>query len=465
MMQGLFDALGPNGVITDLAAMAPYLDDPLGYKAAPPRLVLRPASTSEVQLALRWCQAKGLSVAPQGGLSGLVSGAVPGSDGEIAILSIGRMNKIRAFDTAGNTITVEAGAILADVRTAAESQDRYFPLIHGGAGSSQIGGNLATNAGGNNALRYGTARDQVLGLEVVLPDGTLWDGLRALRKNTAGYDLRQIFIGSEGTLGVITAAVLKLRAFPKNRATAFVAVDSPAKSLDLLHALECHLGETIAAFELMSDAALQFALSAEGARYPLAATAPWAVLIEAETAALGFNLGQALETGLAEAMETGQVLDAVIAQNEAQRRDFWHLRESIATVMIEDKSCLKSDAAVPVSQVPAFLRNAGRAVLAHLPGTRLTPFGHLGDGNVHFNLVRPVGMAPDAFRARWHDLTMVIATEALNLGGTISAEHGIGRLKRAEFLKVSDSVSLELMRKIKQSFDPAARMNPGIVLG
>lgn len=464
-MQELSNLLGPKGIITDPAEMARYLDDPLGAVSARPRAILRPATTSEVQAALRWAQAEGAAIIPQGGLTGLTRAAVPCEQENAVILSLSRMNRIRAVDIAGGTMTVDAGVVLADIRSTAAAQDLYFPLFHGAVGSSQIGGNLSINAGGNNALRYGTARDQVLGLEVVLPDGTLWDGLRALRKNTAGYDLRQMFIGAEGTLGIITGAVLKLRPRPRNRATAFVAVQNPNEALELLGVLAGHLGETIAAFELMSDAALGFALQIEGTRYPLDARAPWALLIEAETPAMGHDLEAALETGLTEAFESGLVTDAVVCQNEAQRSAFWLLRENIAVAMIADKSCLKSDTAVPVSQVPAFMETAGCAVLDYLPGTRLTPFGHLADGNVHFNLVHPTDMPQEVFREHWHDLTMLIATEAMKLGGTLSAEHGIGRLKRDEFRALADPVALDLMRRVKAAVDPDTRMNPGVLFG
>ncbi|MGO4852859.1 FAD-binding oxidoreductase [Phaeovulum sp. W22_SRMD_FR3] len=462
-LQALQAQLGDKGLITDPAEMARYLDDPLGTPATLPRMVLRPATTVEVQAAMRWCHAQAIAVIPQGGLTGLTRGAAPHDLEHTAILSLSRMTRIRALDAAGATMSVDAGAVLGTIRATAEAADLYFPLFHGAVGSSQIGGNLSTNAGGNNALRYGTARDQVLGLEVVLPDGTLWDGMRALRKNTAGYDLRQMFIGAEGTLGIITGAVLKLRPAPRNRATAFVAVDSPTAALQLLHLLSRHLGETIAAFELMSEGALAAALALEGCRYPLAAPAPWAVLMEAETPAMRHDLAAALEDGLAEAFEAALVQDAVISQNDTQRAAFWDLREGIAGALIEDKSCLKSDTAVPVSQVPAYMENTARAVSGFLPGIRPVPFGHLGDGNVHFNLLRPEDMAPDIFRGHWHALTVILAQEAMKLGGTLSAEHGIGRLKRAEFEALADPVALDLMRRLRRAMDPAGRMNPGAI--
>lgn len=462
-MQALRDILGDKGLITDPVEMARNLDDPLGAPATTPRVVLRPATTAQVQAAMRWCHAERIAVIPQGGLTGLTGAATPHDLDNTAILSLARMSKIRALDVEGGTMSVDAGAVLGDIRAAADAKDLYFPLFHGAVGSSQIGGNLSTNSGGNNALRYGTARDQVLGLEVVLPDGTLWDGMRALRKNTAGYDLRQMFIGAEGTLGIITGAVLKLRPAPRNRATAFVAVESPTAALAMLRILSRHLGETIAAFELMSDDALGAALALEGCRYPLATRAPWAVLIEAETPAMSHNLGTALEEGLAEGFAAKLVHDAVISQNDTQRAAFWKLREGIAGALIEEKSCLKSDTAVPVSQVPTYMENAARAVTEFLPGTRPVPFGHLGDGNVHFNLLRPLEMDPETFRANWHALTVILAKEAMKLGGTLSAEHGIGRLKRGEFEELVDPVALDLMRRIRAMMDPDARMNPGAI--
>lgn len=463
MIGELLDQLGPNGVIADRDGMIRYLDDPLATISTPPLAVLRPASSEEASAIMRWSEAHGIAVVPQGGLTGLVRGAVPGALEQCVIVSLDRMARIRAFDAEGGTMTVDAGAILADVRAAAAAQDFYFPLFHGAIGSSQIGGNLSTNAGGNNALRYGTARDQVLGLEVVLPDGRLWNGLKALRKNTAGYDLKQMFIGAEGSLGLITGAVLKLRPAPRNRASAFVAVRNPTEALKLLRLLSGHLGETIAAFELMSEAALEAALHMEGTRYPLENRASWSVLVEAETPALTHDLAAGLEAGLAEAFEQDLVLDAAISQSDTQREAFWGLREGIASALIEDKSCLKSDTAVPVSQVPAYMENAARAVTAYLPGIRPTPFGHLGDGNIHFNLMRPVDMEPDTFREHWHKLTELLAIEAVGLGGTLSAEHGIGRLKRDELQQFADPVSLDLMRRVKAALDPNGRMNPGVI--
>lgn len=456
--------LGAKAVISDPAQMDRFMHDLMDTAGSTPVAVVRPESTEQVAQAVQWCQRQNVSVVPQGGLTGLCGAAVPVDGNATMILSLDRMRDIRDVDPLDNTITVEAGVVLADVQAAAERVDRYFPLSHGAKGSSLIGGNLSTDCGGNNAIRYGTARDQVLGLEVVLPDGRIWNGLRRLRKNTAGYDLKHLFIGAEGTLGIITGAVLKLRPYPNSRATAMVAVRSPAAALTLLRDLETHVGETISAFELLSESALTFALNIENARYPLDTMHAWNVLIEAETPVRNAELDKALEAGLAQAMENNLVEDAAIAQSEAHRQAFWFLRESVATYFIEDRSSLKSDTAVPVSAVPAFIANTDAALIAAMPGAKGAAFGHLGDGNIHYNVVRPADMDPDIFRSHWKTLSKVIETEALKLNGTICAEHGVGRLKRESFKSVADAVELDVMDELKTAIDPNRAMNPGVIL-
>ncbi len=456
--------LGERGVVTEEAAMARHLADMIGSTPVPPVAVLCPASTEETSTAVKWCARREFAIVPQGGLTGLSSGAVPLSDGKSVILSTHRMNRIREVDPLNNSMTVEAGVVLADAKAAAEEVERYLPLSHGGQGSSQIGGNLSTNSGGNNALRYGTARDQVMGLEVVLPDGTVWNGMRKLRKNTAGYDLKQFFIGGEGTLGVITAAVLKLRPLPRNRVTAFAAVQSPEAALRVLRRLEATLGETVAAFELIGRTALEQGLSAEGVAMPLAEPADWCVLVEVETPALSFDISAALEEGLAACIESGDVADAVIAQSVAQRQAMWRLREAIAVVFIEDKHSLKNDTAVPAGNVPDYIANATAAVSEYLPGVRPAPFGHVGDGNIHFNLLRPQTMSGPDFHARHETLKKIVEEEALKLGGTISAEHGIGAIRRKSFDLSADPVEKDLMRRLRKALDDNRMFNPDVLL-
>jgi len=454
--------LDEKSVFTDAADIAGNLDDLLGAKAATPVVVIRPDSTLNVATAVKWCARHKLKIVPQGGLTGLGTAAVLTGCEPYAIISLSRMNQIREIDVLDNSITVDAGVVLEAIRTAAREVDRYFPLHHGGAGSSQIGGNLSTNAGGNNAVRYGTTRDQVLGLEVVLADGSIWSGLRHLRKNTAGYDLKQLFIGAEGSLGIITGAVLKLRSYPHNRASAMVAVASPDAALQLLRYLETFVGETLSAFELCSGNALNFSLTIKNARYPMDEMHDWNILIEVESAANAFDLGKALEAGLGEGFEKGLIEDAAIAQSDGQREAFWFLRESIATYFIEDKSTIKSDTAVPVSQVPLYLRNTQTRLEQAMPGIRSAPFGHLGDGNIHYNVARPEAMSEQEFIGKRAGISDIIESEALKAGGTISAEHGVGSLKRQSFLQTSSKLELVLMRHLKKAFDEDELLNPNI---
>jgi len=460
-LQALLDA---KGLLTNRADIGGYTTDLLGYGDADILAVARPRSTEQVADILRWCAANRVAVIPQGGLTGLANGAVSIEQPGALILSLSRMDRIREIDPLGNTIEIEAGAVLANVKAAADDADRYFPLTHGGEGSSQIGGNLSTNSGGNNALRYGVARDQVLGLEVVLPDGTVWNGLRRLRKNTAGYDLKHLFIGAEGTLGIITAATLKIRPKPEVRETAFVAVANPEAALAFLRLLESHVGESVSAFELLSANALARGMTVPNVRYPLRRTYDWLVLLELESATRRFDLKGALEDALGEALEAERVIDAVIAQSHSHREDFWKVRESIPLALIEEKDSLKTDTAVAVDQVPAFIEQAAEAVQSALPGAVCVPFGHAGDGNVHFNVCRPATMTDEGFRALWPKLSHMIEKTALGLGGTISAEHGLGRLKRADFSAFADPVERELMQQLKTLLDPDGRMNPGAIL-
>ncbi len=457
-------AVGKRGWIADPGAMAPYLTEQRGLYRGSAALVVRPATTAEVASVVRICAEAGIAIVPQGGNTGLCGGAAPNEHGGEILLSLGRLNRIRAIDPANFTITAEAGCVLADVRKAAAVADRLFPLSLAAEGSAQIGGNLSTNAGGINVLRYGTARDLTLGIEAVLPDGSVLDGLRGLRKDTSGYDLKQLFIGSEGTLGVVTAAVLKLFPLPREVEAAFVALPSSAAAVELLALARAGSGDLLTAFELMSRRTLEFVLShSPGAADPLARPAAWYALIEMSSGAIG-GARQALEQVLGTAIEAGVAQDAVLAASEAQRAALWRLRESASEAQRAEGGSIKHDVSVPVSRIADFIAGASRAVEAVLPGIRVVAFGHVGDGNIHFNLSQPVGADRAAFLSRWSEFNRIVHDIAAAMGGSISAEHGIGQLKRGELARYRSPVEIELMRAVKQALDPKGIMNPGKVV-
>ena len=462
-------ALGPAGWIADRNGMAPYLAERRGIFKAAAALVARPASAAEVAAVVSICAEAGIGIVPQGGNTGLVGGSVPREHGGEIVLNLGRMNAVRAIDPENDTITVEAGCVLADIQAAAADAGRLFPLSLAAEGSCQIGGNLSTNAGGTGVLRYGNARDLVLGLEVVLPDGSLWDGLRSLRKDNTGYDLKQLFVGAEGTLGVITAAVLKLFPRPRETHTAFAAVADPRAAAALFARTRDAAGATLTGCEVLPRIAIDFVLRhLPGARDPFAGPHPWYVLLElSETGASAGPTGApgaALETLLAEAAEDGVVRDATIAANTEQARGLWRLREGIAEVQMHEGASIKHDISVPLSRVADFIVEASAAVEARLPGIRPVAFGHLGDGNIHFNLSQPVGADPDEFLALWEEFSTIVHDIAEDMGGSFSAEHGIGRLRRAELARYRSPVELDLMRRIKAALDPQGIMNPGKVV-
>jgi FAD/FMN-containing dehydrogenase len=376
------------------------------------------------------------------------------------------MAAIRDLDPDNYTITAEAGCLLASLQAAAAEVDRFFPLSLASEGSCQLGGNLSTNAGGTNVLRYGTARELVLGLEVVLPDGRVLDALRALRKDNTGYDLKQLFIGAEGTLGIITAATCKLYPRPRGVATAMVSIADPAAAIALHSRARLGLGDELIAFELMSRASLSFVLEfLPGAREPLPKTSVWYVLLEIATARDQATAEEELESFLADCLESGLVSDGVAARSSVQREAFWALRHNISDAQKLGGASIKNDISVPVSRVGDFIDEAGRLVEAMVAGTRVVAFGHVGDGNIHFNLTQPAGMQPADFLAMWEPLTREINGIAVRLGGSFSAEHGIGLLKVGELKRLRGGVELELMRAVKQALDPAGIMNPGKVLG
>ncbi len=456
--------VGPKGLVEDAAARAACLVDWRGLWRGEAMAVVRPASTEEVAAVVRICAEARLPVVPQGGNTGLVGASVPGPEGGI-LLSTARLNRIRALDAANFTATAEAGVVLADLQAAAAAADRLFPLSIGAEGTCQVGGLVSTNAGGLSVLRYGTTRELTLGLEAVLPDGRVWDGLRALRKDNTGYDLKQLLIGAEGTLGVVTAAVLKLFPAPRQTHTALVALAGLEALLPLLERLRAAGNDALTSLELMPRAGVELALAhVPGAADPFGEAHAWYALVEMRSADPELPLGEALERALGGALENDLVVDAVLASSEDQRQRLWFLREAIVEGEAREGGSIKHDVSVPLSAVPAFIEQGSAAVAAWRPGTRVLAFGHAGDGNVHFNLAPPVGMDAAAFQAGRDQAMRLVHDVAAGLGGSISAEHGIGRLKRDELGRCRPALELELMAAVKQALDPQGIMNPGALL-
>ena len=456
--------VGSAGVLTDADELAPYLADWRGlFHGRAPALVA-PANTGEVADVIRICQAGHIGVVPQGGNTGLVGGAVPHStvDKPQILLSARRLNRIRSLDPENFTVTAEAGCLLSAVQDAAEAADRLFPLSLGAEGSCQLGGNISTNAGGTNVLRYGNTRDLVLGLEVVLPDGRTFDGLRGLRKDNTGYDLKQLFIGAEGTLGFVTAAACKLFPRPRSVATAMVAVGDPAAAVELYSRARMALGDQLNAFELINRLAMDLVLAhIPGTRDPLSQRADWYVLMESGSARGGDDADNAMQAFLADRIDTGQVLDGILAQTGNQREELWRIRHSISEAEKLAGAGIKHDISVPLSSIARFLLDAETLVVKRIPGVLVVAFGHLGDGNLHFNLNQPDGMDTGAFMDLWQEVSREVHGLAVDRGGSFSAEHGIGTLKSAELERLSDPVGLDLMRVLKRTLDPAGIMNPG----
>jgi FAD/FMN-containing dehydrogenase len=466
VLDRIAQVVGPQGLIADAAAVEPHLVDWRGlYRGAAP-LVARPSSTAEVAAIVAICAETCTPIVPQGGNTGMCGASVPSAAGGAIVLNLGRMNRIRQVDALDNTVTVEAGCILANVQQAARDAGRLFPLSLGAEGSCQIGGNLSTNAGGVNVLRYGNARDLVLGLEIVLPDGRVWNGLRGLRKDNTGYDLKQIFIGAEGTLGVITAAVLKLFPLPRSSATAWIAVASPEAALELLALVRGQCGDRLTAFELISRNCLDLVLRhIPGTRDPLPAVHAWYVLAEVGDAREGADIRAEVESALARALERNLVSDAAIAENRARAQALWRLRESIPEAARAEPGMLyRHDISIAVSRVPAFIDEARAAVQAGFPGATVICFGHLGDGNLHYNAFVPGRSREDASAREASDVTRLVYDIVGRHQGSFSAEHGIGQAKLAEMARYKSALELEMMRALKRAFDPQGIMNPGKVL-
>ncbi|WP_363350022.1 FAD-binding oxidoreductase [Methylocystis echinoides] len=450
--------------MTDPADMDAFLSEPRDLYRGRALAVIKPSTAAEVARVLALCNTQGVGVVPQGGNTGLVGGQTPDASGRQIVLSLQKLDRIRDVDPASDAMTLEAGVTLARAQEAAEAADRYFPLSLASEGSCTIGGNLATNAGGVHVLAYGAARDLALGLEVALADGRLLSTLGKLRKDNTGYNLTQLFIGSEGTLGVITAATLKLFPRPRSRAVAFLGLDSPDDALALLNFVKERAGPGLQAFEIMSRLGLELVLRhIPGARDPLAAPAPWYALLEIA----GFTEGEAervADLALAEALEAELVADATLAHSLDQAAALWRLRESMSEAQKREGGSIKHDISVPIERIPAFITEAGRRIAARFPQARPVPFGHMGDGNLHYNVSQPAGADKAAFLARWDEMNALVHGLVDAFEGSISAEHGIGRLKRELLAETKNPVALEVMRALKKTLDPNGVLNPGKLL-
>jgi len=457
--------VGEKNALTAPEDLAAYLVEQRDLYHGRTPLVLRPGSTEEVAAIMKLASETKTPVVPQGGNTGLVGGQQPDESGAAIILSLGRMNRIRNLDTVGNLVTLEAGVILKNLQEAAEKAGRLFPLSLGAEGSCQIGGNLGSNAGGTAVLAYGNMRELCLGLEVVLPTGEILNDLRYVKKDNTGYDLKDLFVGSEGTLGVITAAVLKIFPQPKGKGVAYAGLRNPDDVLRLFQLATEHAGPSLTGFELMPRVGVEFTVRhVDGVRDPLESPHDWYVLIDISSTRSEEDARTTLETILTEAFESDIIQDAAIGESVAQAQSFWKMREEMSWAQKPEGGSIKHDISVPVASIPAFIHEANAATLEMIPGARIVCFGHIGDGNLHYNVSQPVGADKEAFLARWHELNHRIHTIVASYTGSISAEHGIGQLKREELAFFKQDVALDLMRRIKSAFDPAGIMNPGKVL-
>ncbi|MCX2863701.1 FAD-binding oxidoreductase [Paucibacter sp. PLA-PC-4] len=463
MMRSLRDLLGSYGLIDQPDQMSGYAADWSGVSPGLPLAVARPASTAEVSAVVRLCAEHGVPVVPQGGMTGMAGGAM--SLGGELLLNLSRMNRVVDVDLLNQTMTVEAGCVLQQVKDAAAAAGAYFPLALGAQGSCQIGGNLSTNAGGVNVLRYGNARSAVLGLEVVLADGEVLNLMRGLRKDNTGYDLKQMFIGAEGTLGVITRAVLQLYPMTPASSTAWIAVDSPSAAVELLRHLRARVGERISSFELISRPMLELVLAHhQQGRDPLTEPHPWYVLTEWSDSMASLDLRAQMEHVLGEALEAGLVRDATIAESLAQVGQFWSLRERVTEAQRAEGAIVKHDIALPLSKVARFLDDAGAFIAATLAGARVIVFGHVGDGNLHYNVLQPRGAAAKDFELAMKAVSRRVYEMVSELGGSISAEHGLGQLKAQQVFALKSRTELRVMQALKRALDPQDLMNRGKLL-
>ena len=457
-LQAICEVMGDNGYIDSSPDIDAYQVEWRGLWTGHCDLVAKPTTVEQVSHVVRICHEHNIPVVPHGGNTGLVGAGVP--HGGI-VISTERLNKIREIDPINGTISCDSGVILADIQKAADDVDRLFPLSLAAEGSCRIGGNLSTNAGGVQVLRYGNTRDLALGLEVVMPNGQIWNGMRGLRKDNTGYDLKHMFIGAEGTLGVITGAVLKLYPKPKQKETCLVAFETVENCIELFTRMSSYAGDALTAFEAINDFA--FSLTIEhgtNMRNPFDQAYAWYALMELTSPRDGSDLREALESVLEKAFDDNTVIDGVIAESGAQSKDFWRIRESIPEAQGHVGASIKSDVSVPISSVAEFFKKANAAVTAVIPGVRFASFGHIGDGNLHYNLTQPVDMNNDDFMALWHDATDPMNDIVHSLNGSFSAEHGVGQLKRNELERYRSKVEVEMMKSVKKALDPKGIMNP-----
>jgi FAD/FMN-containing dehydrogenase len=465
LIERFAEIVGKANALTRADDQAPYLREWRDRYTGRTPVVLRPGSTEEVSRILALANDERVGVVPQGGNTGLVGGQIPSRDGSEILLSLARMKKVRSVDAAGGSMIAEAGVTLLEAQNAAADAGKLFPLNLASEGSATIGGALATNAGGTAVLAYGNARSLTLGLEAVLADGRVWHGLRSLKKDNTGYDLRDLLIGSEGTLAVITAACLKLFPMPAERETAIVALQSPETALDLFRLAEAYAGQTLTAFEFWERRALDFALKyMPGLRDPFSESHPWYALLELSHMTRSSGPIRTIETLLTDAAEKGVGRDAVIAESLQQAKDFWRLRDAFSEAQKGAGGSIKHDVSVPIARIPEFLTRAADVVERVCPGARPVPFGHFGDGNLHYNVSQPEGMDKDKYLALWTPMSDAIFELVADVGGSISAEHGIGQMKREALRQYRSPVELDMMRAIKNALDPKGIMNPGKLL-
>ena len=440
----------------------PFVTEMRGVWPGATPLVLRPASTDEVSKILALAYEINIAIFPQGGNTGLVGAQTPTSDSPQIVLSLGRMNVIRHVDAIGNTMVVEAGCILQTLQEAADAEDRLFPLSLGSEGSCQIGGNISSNAGGTGVLAYGNTRDLVMGLEVVLADGRIWNGLNRLKKNNTGYDMKHLFIAGEGTLGIVTAAVLKLFPKPKGTSMALAALDSPQQALGFFNNMQSACGPSLTAFELIERRPFDFLYKHfDQHRDPISNNHPWYVLVEISSQNSQDHAESLMQRALESGSEQGLVRDAAIASSLAQNKEFWLMRENISWAQKHEGISIKHDISVPIANIPIFLEKAEAAIFKVHPGIRVVCFGHMGDGNLHYNLTQPEGWEPPRFRALEQQFNEAVYDVLARLGGSISAEHGIGRMKMAKLASLKMGAEMDMMVAIKQALDPNGIMNPG----